>query len=209
MKTQRWIQILGATCCMLMFSACLSDSTSEEEFDNGPVGFRDAFFPMAVGNHWEYEHVVAWKGDTMASVFDRSIIGYRYDSTRNNIWWDFDAWWYFGREELMQQGDEILTLRGTLSGRLYIVPEAGVDTMTFYGIVPGDDDVPVQTVAVRIGTYSTPAGDFEDCISYAIPNRRGTFNTQVLCPQIGLVAEDISYPDNIERIRLISYNLIR
>jgi hypothetical protein len=181
-----------------------------EEIDHGPVGFRDAFYPMAVWNTWKYEGTLMLEDDTVVSHGTRSITGYRYDSTRNNVWWQF------GSYELMQTENAILIQWQTSTGDweiglLFKIPEANVDTLRYNATDYVDDDVAMDITAVRIGTYSTPAGEFEDCISYAIPiQQRPVPVTRIICPQVGIVAAEEQYVNNDRLLtRLVSYELVR
>lgn len=204
------IHFLAGFFLPLVLAGCLSSESESRcpEPECGPLEFRDAFFPMAVGNSWTFTDSLFTDSGTAVGGYVRSVLSYQTD-TSGTTWWEFTLppEPYYGF--FTQRNDTVFQEIGTSSGQwlpvLRYIPPPGPDTVYF--TTPIDDDVPTETSVVPIaGLYSTPAGSFADCASYRTTSRDlGVVHT-VICAGIGPVSHDLG-PHR--KIRLTSYSLIR
>lgn len=188
------------------------------ESECGPFEFRDAFFPMAVGNTWTFVDSLFTDSGVTVQGYTRSISSRQTDSS-GTTWWHFllPPQPFFG--PFMQRNDTVFQIIMTRSGAelsaLRFIPPPRPDT-TFF-TTPIDDDVPTQTSVVPIpGSYSTSAGEFQDCASYHLA---GTSDYEavhtLICAGVGPVSHDLydsgspGIPASHRKLRLVSYTLIR
>lgn len=208
----------------LLVAACLPGASSDgvarcSEAECGPFEYRDAFFPMAVGNTWIFTDSLFTDTGVIVTEHLRRIGNMSVGSSGVAGWW-FSAGppppytgFFSQRNDTTYQW--IATRSGLIGETYRYIPPEGGDTISFSSSI--EDDVPVTTFAVAIdGEYVTAAGTFTDCALYTTEQVRG-FDTvrTVLCAGIGPVSHDLDYsssplnPGTFRKLRLKTYDLMQ
>jgi hypothetical protein len=188
----------------------------------GPLEFRKAFWPMAVGNSWTYVDSTfnAQGALTLVDTFTLAVTLVEFDTTKQEYWWSFSGGalipfpaTYGSLSFVMQRGD-------TIFGRENGLWDPIVTTQAKFGPLPTSKDtahypwtyggdVAVGTLGVRNGSgYSTPAGSFTGSLSFSIwVQRKKTFEFK---PGVGILGYGYHtgwIPEAEHRGRLLAYSL--
>ena len=204
----------------LDLSSCKKDSptVSSTSDTTEPLGFREAFYPMAVGNSWTYIDSTITDSQTTVSVYTDTIIGYH-----NYI---FGTDWKFlrrsggkaiGGYSLIEINDRIYQIQYSWTSpilALQYFDSVGQDSVPFHSYIGGDAGLEKLFVRVK-GTYATPASEFADCIivKYSLME---TDRADIFCPHIGIVGRENtdfnlehSKLESMEHARLLRYHLVK
>lgn len=157
---------------LFVLAAALLGACLDPEPDREPTQYRDAFFPMAVGNSWTYHDTLIVPdasgdtslNDTLSSVVRLEITRYRIDST-GATWWTFATSSTFltpgalrsSAFELMQRGDTVYQRLGgeRAPSIAFIYPRQGFATfrvpndsgMVFVGVnALGEEGAPTDII---------------------------------------------------------------
>lgn len=196
--------ILFASALVACFSnSCNRESNSVQPPETPPSEFRNATFPLAVGNQWAYADSVLSE-PTSATLLTNTISGY------SSGWWNVDIS-LGGSFSLSSRNDTILFLSpGAPQPWIQYIPNPPLgDTVVFWR----GDSQPVRVYSLA-QPVTTPAGTFDSCAvyeTYTAPhlNRFLTY----FRPRIGVIAWEVySLQDTlqvIQRTKLVFLRLSR
>jgi len=182
---KRFLLALVAT---VFAAGCLQDSGKDD--DRGPKRFREAFFPMAVGNRWTYADTLFLFGqgasasdtDTVATVFATRILSYREDAS-GDVWWRFlTTGGFLAPAEIRRDTFELMQRSDTV---FQVMSLADAPTIAF--IRPADQaasfNVPQGSGTVFVGVNGPGPNDTSRAL---VQNFifRATSGAQLSCDQV-------------------------
>jgi hypothetical protein len=220
-KTVLFILFIGAAIFLsLDLTSCKKNSPTDSGISDTtePLGFREAFYPMAVGNSWTYADSIFTDSLATVSVYTDTIIGYHN--------YTFGTEWKFSRRSdgmtitnysLIEINDTVYNFQNNWNARIE-VPKYfnlfGRDSAIFSSVI-GGDAVIYELLLRSQGPYTTPASVFTNCLFLEYSIIEEDF-IEVLCPKIGLVGKDVTLFNvahdqikSMEHTRLLRYHLVK
>lgn len=194
---------------LLVFGGCKSDISSVNPTDE-PMEFRQALFPLAVGNEWTYIDSL-FTGDSVSiDTYTIVVSGFRFENGK--VWWQLQKRSHsstFNLVELTARNDSIFSLQYNFQNpvsSLEYIPPSTTDTLRFYSLIGGD--AIVQKTVWLNGKYVTPAGSFDSCAVFFSLATPGGY-VEVLKPKLGIVLKEIEYERHRSKLTLTHFKLKR
>ncbi len=201
-----------------LLTSCLESEAVKAacpESECGPIEFRQAFFPMAVGNAWTFAEAAS--ADS-AESFTLSVTGWNSgtlhsDGGPQGAWWDLalappaggtrSYEWLSTR--YWRQGDSIYARQPGFDDFVpalsYLVPP-DADTVRWESTYGGDVGVAISAIRLP-DSVTVPAGRFAPCVAFEFMAAEA--HRTVICSRVGWVSFDVGS----RSIRLVDYTLRR
>ena len=175
-----------------------------------PTEFRQAFFPLAVGNTWNYTDSLFLGDSVSVETYTLSVSSFRKENEK--VWWQLEKRYALWTQhiEFTERNDSLFILEsnfGNPVSSLEYIPPSVSDTLVFFSLFGGD--VVLQKFVWQNGPYIVPAGTFDSCaVFFSRVTPDGL--TEVLKPKVGIIQKDIQdsfYPFRRKTI-LTDYHLM-
>lgn len=194
---------------ILLAYGCKDTSTSVTTPPE-PVEFRQALFPLAVGNEWTYVDSLFSGQAVSVETYTLTVSTFRFENGK--VWWQLQERRPSSTMNLIEitaRNDSIFSLQYNFEfpvSSLDYIPPSPTDTLHFYSLFGGDV---ILTKSVWLnGSYIVPAGVFDSCAVFFSLVTPGGF-TEILKPRIGIVQKEIQYERSWRKVILTNYRLKR
>ena len=228
------IVLLLAITLGLALLGCKGSPSETEPYITEPTQYRNATFPLAIGNQWAYVDSTLGSDPSHAetNLTVTSITQYKEEGVFG--WWQLQyAAPYNLSYELMIVNDSIYErspLNGLPNPRLEYLPARSLqDTAVFHNTEVFSGIPMIVRVYPYAGTFATPAGNFDSVFVYDIRNDDPNYSNDTLNykfgwkklltyfrPHTGILGSDYflsTGPDATYRLqeksRLVYYSIIK